>query len=58
MNRLVVGRRGIETDPQLGEVGADDFIGDLGTADVRALIAHAIDFHEIGGSGDGDEVLN
>ena len=38
--RLVVDRR-IEADPELGEVDADDLVGDLGAADVRAEVAHA-----------------
>ena len=32
---------GIDADPQLGEVGADHFVGDFGPADVRSEIANA-----------------
>ena len=31
----------LDADPQLGEVGAHDFVGHFGAADVRAEIAHA-----------------
>ena len=34
---------GVDADPQLGEVRADDLVGDLGPADVRAEVAHAGD---------------
>ena len=54
VNCFVVVHVGVEADPEFGEVGADDFIGDLGTANVRALIAHAWHGHEIMRGGDGD----
>ena len=41
--RLVVVGRGIDADPVLAEVGADDLVGMQRLADVRAEVAHARD---------------
>ena len=44
-DRFVVIGRFVDADPQLREVRADDFVGHLGAADVRAEIPHAWHVH-------------
>ena len=45
--RVVVGL-GVDADPQLGEVDADDLVGDQRLSDVGAAVAHALDALEFG----------
>ncbi len=58
-HRGVVVDLGIEADPELGEVGADDLVGHLGPADVGAEVAHAGDGPQLlaGPLGDADHGL-